>query len=115
MMKAGTETGSLVNHVMSANAVKPEVGMGCTILHWTDRSAGTVVEVSKSGKTVKVQGDKITRIDKNGMSECQDYMYERDETAGIQTFRLTKRGWRGVGGGPGLALGYRRAYHDYSF
>jgi hypothetical protein len=116
MMKAGTETGSLINHIYSqGNGPTPEVGMGCTILRWTDRSAGTVVWVSKTGKTIKVQDDKAIRADTNGMSEAQEYTYERDETAPIRVFRLTKKGWRGQGGGPGLSLGFRRAYHDYSF
>lgn len=117
MMKAGTETGSLINHLMSRNAPKPEVGMGVTILHWTDRSAGTIIEVNKSGKTIKVQGDKVTRVDKNGMSECQEYQCEPDPNGPISTWRLGKRGWRRLGDpcGPGLSLGHRNPYHDYSF
>lgn len=45
---AGKTTGSLFNHLMGNNATLPEVGKGATILHWTDRSAYEVVEVSES-------------------------------------------------------------------
>lgn len=37
-MKLGTQTGSLINHIMStAKARTPEIGEGATILAWTDR------------------------------------------------------------------------------
>ena len=114
MMRAGTETGSLINHVMSASvAPTPVVGMGITILHWTDRSAGTIVKVSPSGKTFWFTTDTTKRIDKNGMSEMQEYAYTSNLDATPSVARLTKRGWRSAG--LGIALGYRRAYHDFSF
>ena len=114
MMNLGTETGSLVNHLMSIGSPIPEVGMAATILSWSDRDAGTVIEVSKSGKTVKVQADKATRIDKNGVSEDQEYEYERDPKGIVETFRLTKRGWNSKSGRR-VAFGYRRKFYDYCF
>lgn len=44
--------GSLINLLSDAGkqTIKPEVGMGITILSWTDRDAATIIEVSKSGK-----------------------------------------------------------------
>jgi hypothetical protein len=111
MMKAGTETGSLMNHVMSRGETKPEVGMGATILMWTDRKAGTIIKVTPT--QVHVQVDKATRTDTNGMSESQEYAYERDTNGAVYVFRMTKRGYRCNGNG--LGIGYRRAYHDYSF
>lgn len=74
-MKLGTQTGSLVNHIYgsSANPV-PEVGMGCTVLGWTDRHAATIVEV-KSPTKIAVVGDIAERTDSNGMSENQEYRY----------------------------------------
>lgn len=115
MLKAGTETGSLMNHAMSRSASPaPEIGMGATILMWTDRHAATITWVSASGKSVRVQRDRAIRADQNGMSESQAYSYERDEQGKSMTFRMTKRGWRSPRG-CGLAIGHRAEYYDYSF
>src|ERR1700734_2303534 len=98
MLKAGTETGSLVNHMMSlSKLMTPEIGMGATILCWTDRHAATITHVTP--KTITVARDIATRVDSNGMSECQKYRYEPDELCrNLEVFRLTKRGWRNKGG-----------------
>jgi hypothetical protein len=114
-MNLGTETASVVNNIMSSavGAPTPEVGMGCTILKWSDRVAATIIKVT--AKTIDVQEDLATRIDNNGMSESQRYTYERDPKGTIRVFRLTKNGWRLSGGGWGLGIGYRQSYHDYSF
>ena len=113
-MKLGTETGSLINHIYGSQeeGTYREVGMGVTILHWTDREAGTIVKVTP--KTIHVTEDKATRIDKNGMSESQEYTYETNPNAKPDIFRLTKRGWRNSAGN-GLLIGIRRKYYDYSF
>lgn len=96
---------------------KPEVGMGVTYGCWTDRMAGTIVEVSKSGKTITVQADTATRTDKNGMSECQEYEYTPNPNGEKMVFRITsKKGnkaWRS--GCYTAGLGGRRSYHDFSF
>lgn len=115
MLKAGTETGSLMNHLMSRSAGDAEVGMGATILFWTDRHAGTVTYVSPSGLTCQVREDAVARTDSNGMSECQTYEYTPDPDGRLWTFRRGLKGWRGVNKGPGLVLGERRHYHDFSF
>ncbi len=47
--------GSFINQLMGNNATLPEVGKGATILHYTDRSAYEVVEVSADGKTCRLQ------------------------------------------------------------
>lgn len=113
MMKLGTETGSLVNHVIaSQQQPTPEVGMGATICLWSDRHACTIVKVTPS--QVHVQADKATRTDKNGMSESQEYSYERQPSAPVEIFRKTKRGYRNKGGSY-LSIGVRREYYDFSF
>ena len=115
MMRAGTDTGSLVNHVMSGSTNQPPtVGMGATILGWTDRHAATVVKVSPNGKTVTVQQDTATRVDQNGMSDAQSYTFKPNPSGTLQTFRLTKKGWRSPGGGY-VTFGHRSEYYDYSF
>mgnify|MGYP001576962564 CR=1 FL=1 len=41
-LRAGTQTGSLINHLMSGSkGAEPEVGMGATILGWSDRHPAT--------------------------------------------------------------------------
>lgn len=113
-------TGSLVNHLMAnSRNPAPTVGMGATMLFWTDREACTVVEVSKDGKTVLVQEDTATRTDNNGMSDCQSYAYSPDPNGGKHTYTLRRNGrWVRKGDsmrGAGLRLGTRDHHHDYSF
>jgi hypothetical protein len=112
MLKAGTETGSLTNHVMSYDRTTPVVGMGATILCWTDRHAATVVKVTRT--QCHVRRDKATRADANGMSETQSYTYAPDPSQSVELFRLTKNGWRNSSGN-GLLIGHREEYYDFSF
>lgn len=119
------QTGSLVN-LISGNAKypEPEVGMGATILGWTDRNPATIVAVrtNKDGKAieVQVQEDNYKRVDANGMSEMQDYEYTPNPEAPIRRYSLRNNGaWVRVGetakGGQRLAIGRREKYHDFSF
>ncbi len=116
MMKAGTETGSLMNHLASRQApVTPEVGMGVTFLGWTDRHAGTIVKIL-SPTRIQVQQDLATRTDSNGMSEAQTYEFAPNPSAPVQTFSLRKDGgYKKVGGTSQLLIGKRSEYYDYSF
>jgi hypothetical protein len=123
-MKLGRDTGSVVNHIYSRSSLTPEVGMGATILSWSDRSACTVI--GWNGRLLTVQKDRAIRTDKNGMSECQTYQYERDPDGAIYTFKLTSKGWvkvwfnqdtqrwNTVGKG-GITVGTRETYYDYTF
>lgn len=115
--------GSLVNHILS-NSTKgqpePVVGMGATELQWTDRTPVTIIEVSKNGKTIKVQEDHAKRTDDNGMSESQTYSYSANPEGRIQTYTLRKNGaWVRKGEpmkeGSKLRIGIREKYHDFSF
>ena len=116
-MKLGTETGSLINHLASrASAPLPAVGMGATILAWSDRYAATIIYVSASRKLVRVQHDRSRRTDNNGaFTEAQSYEYSRDPNGSVETYRLGKRGWRAQGGGCGLLIGHREEYRDPHF
>lgn len=126
MLKLGQQTASVTNWAMSGHAGQPapEVGMGATILHWTDRTACTVVAFD--GKTLTVQEDSATRTDGNGMSDAQSYAYERNPAGATREYRQDRRGqWRPIGtsergrvvftGGPNLRLGDRSQYHDFGF
>ena len=132
-MKLGTGTGSLMNHLDSRAVLgepEPYIGMGATLLSWTDRHAGTIVDmVTKNGVLhIGVQEDDAVRIDKNGMSESQSYEYIADPNGKIYWFRKTnpygfwksvvinpKTGRFNLGGTGGVKIGYRNKYHDYSF
>lgn len=126
-LKLGTQTASVTNWLMSGSAQPtPEVGMGATVLMWTDRKAGTIVSLeyfkggAKKGqiKSFTVREDVATRTDANGMSECQSYTYSPSpEGEGCEwTFKMTKAGWReGNARGTAVGLGYRQTYHDFSF
>jgi hypothetical protein len=117
------QTGSLVNEIYSnsTGAPKPEVGMGATVLAWTDRYAGTIIEVNPNGSFV-VQEDKATRVDGNGMSEAQEYTYAPDPNGRLYQFAPVRRGKaqgqvreKGLKDGRGVLVGRRQKYHDYSF
>ena len=124
-MKLGTQTGSLINHVI-AGAGMPVIAEGATILHWSDRSPGTVVSFDEQKRMVGVQMDKYQRIDQNGMSEDQNYEYTRDEDGFVYYFRLDKNGWNQVRhnvetnrwnkvNGAGVMFGRRERFYDFTF
>jgi hypothetical protein len=113
--------GSIMNRIMEdSTQPAPEVGQGATLLFYSDRHACTVIEVAKNGKTIKVQEDTATRTDGNGMSDSQSYSYAPDPKGTVYTFTLRKNGYwvkkgEGINSGTRLGLGFRQAYHDYSF
>lgn len=129
-MKLGSQTSSLTNHLYS-RMVKgqpvPTVGMGATILSWTDRHGATIVDVRKAGQYIAVTRDDCKRTDNNGMSEDQTYSYTTRPDGAKQWYKRETDGrWSEVifnpntgrfkkTGGAGLRLGVRDSYHDYSF
>lgn len=106
--------GSLNNRILEGQkGVTPEVGMGVTLLMYSDRKAGTIIKTTR--KTFTFQIDKATRTDKNGMSESQSYTFEADPNGQTLVARQRKNGtWRTPTSG-GVMLGYRDQYHDFSF
>lgn len=132
MLKLGTQTGSLTNHIHS-RAVRgqpePEVGMAATILAWTDRYPATIIKVEPYRDTViiTVQEDKAKRVDSNGLSESQTWEYTANPEGSRSTFRRGDNGmWQpvwfnpktkrwGKNEGNGVLIGRREKYHDFSF
>jgi hypothetical protein len=53
--KLGHHTGSFINWIMSSNSSVPEVGMGATQMHWSDRDPWEVIEVSDDCKRVVIR------------------------------------------------------------
>tara|TARA_R110000824_G_scaffold164633_4_gene340950 strand:+ start:152 stop:499 length:348 start_codon:yes stop_codon:yes gene_type:complete len=115
-MRKQVRTGSLFNNLyQDTKSNEPVVGMGATILRWTDRTACTVARVV-TPKTIEVTPDKATRTDDHGRSDAQSYEYETDPDAGAYRVTLRKDGrWKISGTQTVVLLGVRRHYHDYSF
>jgi heme-degrading monooxygenase HmoA len=54
-IKLGKQTGSFMNFMMGNNRSLPEVGKGATLLHWTDRTACQVIEVSADKRRAVIE------------------------------------------------------------
>lgn len=76
-LKIGTQTGSVINWMMSANATLPEVGKGATILSWTDRHAYEVVSVSDDCNTVEIKRCLVKALKCNAFTEDQEWDYSK--------------------------------------
>lgn len=103
------------NHVtLGESFAKPEVGMGATMLLWTDRHAYTITRVSESGKTFWMKRDIATL--EPGTSPWQgnqDYHYTRCEDSGETMVKFGKKGWKS--GGDKVLVGVRDEHYDPSF
>lgn len=112
-----TGTGRAVDKA-TGKPVEPETGMAATEIMFSDRHAGTIVEVLrfKSGerkgqiRAVVWQRDNATCTDYT----AQTYTYERDENAPRVVFTLRPDGtYRRQGGKlAALALGRRDEHYD---
>lgn len=105
---------------MDNENIVPEIGMGVTQVIGSDRSAWTIVDVSKSKKRIVVQRDHAKRVDNNGMSEAQQYEFTPNLNGEKVTLSLRKHGiWYEVGSklirGCGYRIGKRSEYRDPSF
>lgn len=132
-MRLGTQTASVMNNIMSRAVIgqpEPYVGMGATLLGWTDRYPATIVQVckSKTGEVIEiaVQEDDAKRVDSNGMSEAQEYEFTPNPNGTGYRFKKDRKGmWREIRmgekgrmvftGGRGLRIGERDKYYDFSF
>lgn len=114
-----------------------EVGMPATMSFWSDVEAGTVVKVSKNGKTVWVQEDaaKLLNGPKSGEPDAivftpggfaahcsgrQRYEFSRDTEGVIRKYTLRKNGRFMQSGHPlrsrhTMTLGHRYKHYDYNF
>lgn len=134
-MKLGSETGSVMNHLysrMTRNAPSPTLGLGVTILHWSDRTPGTIVRIYSSPKGIVIGiADDHYRLNPGAAwpSETIDYeitpcalsceprrFYRAKPDGGWEPVEAGKRygTWKKVGGA-GLLVGRRERYYDPSF
>lgn len=127
-MKLGSQTNSVMNAMMSRQVVGepvPVVGVGCTILAWTDRRAATVLSYEKG--ILEVQEDHAKLKPGCTIYTDQDYDYSPDPNGRKHAFRKSKKGpwdevkfnevtgrWNQVKG-LGLKLGVREKFYDPSF
>lgn len=94
----------------------PKVEMPCTMVMHSDRHACTVVKVSPTKAKIVVQRDIAIRKDKNGVSENQEYSFERDPNGPTyEAFRNKKGQYQIKGKGAYIALGFRDEYFDPCF
>lgn len=114
------ETGSLINEIYSGmQSADVEIGMGATVLSFTDRHAATVVSISSNGRRIGIKYDKAIRTDDNGTSDSQSYRYEPGEGPTLyftkrKDGRFVKEG-ETLSGGQKVLVGTRDHYHDFSF
>lgn len=127
-MKLGTQTGSLVNHLMS-NTVTSEIKAGApaTFLSWTDRHPGTVTKVfSKGAYTyLNVRRDEVKyHEDRSGNFDIVDgnneyfstFRFKSDGTSGFQEVTTNPNTGRYVKiKNGGLTVGTREYYYDPHF
>ena len=73
----GKTTNSVMNYLMGNNQTEPVAGQGATVLMWTDRYAYEVMKVSADKKKAILQQYLPERTDNHGMSDTQDYKYEK--------------------------------------
>lgn len=125
-------------------AILPEVGMGATINHYSDRDAATIIAVSKSGRIITVREDHAKLL--NGVnsgepdalefspggfvghtSGHQRYAYRTNEGGKVTQFSRRERTVRGRvvvswvevgrkrGQGSTLTIGIRAHNYDFNF
>ena len=127
-MKLGTQTGSLVNSIMSST-VGSEIAVGtpATFLSWTDRSPGTIIKVFKKGAYtyLNVRRDIVEyHEDRSGNFTIVDgsdehfstFRFKTDGSSGFQKVEINPATGRYIKyGDGGLAVGVREHYYDPHF
>ena len=131
MMKLGTQTGSVMNHLysrMTKGQPKPEVGMGATLLSWTDRHPATItnVEVTKNFIVLTIQEDDYKLVKGSQMDGSAEYTFTPNTRGRVLHFRFQNGTWREImknaktgrwnlTRGYGLRIGERGKYYDPCF
>jgi hypothetical protein len=98
----------------------PKVGDGATMAIGSDRYPGTVIEVSKSGHTVKVRSDNYKLVGGSALSEDQRYEFTPNPNGAVEVFTRRKNGryvrkGESFRGGLRASFGHRDAYSDPHF
>lgn len=109
------EQESLKRLIMKIERFNVKVGDGVTINLYSDCHGATVIK--RTPYTITIQQDLAIRTDNNGMSECQEYMFERNPKGAISTYRWSnKYGCFCNSGDQSIKItNGRYEYFDYSF
>lgn len=109
--------GSLINRLVERVECKaPEIGDGATEYCYTDRECYTVVEVSKSGKSVTLQADSVKAAENVDFGH-QSWVIEPNPNGRkvVVTFRKDGK-WKVKGTNFRIVrFGSRDYYYDWSF
>lgn len=101
------------------NVVVPVKGMGVTGGCGSDRYPYTILDVSSSGKQIRIQEDDALLTSGDITRYSQVYEYSPNLNGRKVTISLRKDGrWREVGSGRGAStygVGHRSKYYDPSF
>lgn len=142
-MKLGSQTGSVINHLLARGTIgQPDVkvGMGVTILGWTDRHPGTIFRVFKhrinkslSVPAIEVRADNYKVVKGSCHDGSAEYEYSVNVSGSRHYFVFKDDAWREAynqaamstgeiklklatkGNGHGLRIGSREEYYDPSF
>jgi hypothetical protein len=132
MMKLGTQTGSLTNHIysrMPGDVGHIYRGMGATVLCWSDRHAGTITQIKtdKQNRTIiRVRQDHAKRVKGSVYNGDAEYEYAPNHLGSTYFFRRESNGWTEVTfnrdtkrwkklDGRGVRIGERLEYYDPHF
>jgi hypothetical protein len=122
---------NMINQILSRQVIgqpNPKIGMGATILMYSDRHAGTIIDIY-CGKEITIQVDKATVISGSTYDGSAQYSYTKDSNGELFKFKKDKKGiWRELyvndkgnvcmtkqGEGHGLKIGVRMEYYDPTF
>lgn len=135
-MKLGTQTASVINHLHARGVVGepvPKVGMGATVLGWSDRHPVTIVSVDTKPRgtayscIIEVIQDYCRIISgntQNGSSKFEfmpnsnghKSIYRKNAKTGMwESAYKSKATNRLIKGGCGLRIGERERYVDPNF
>ena len=112
--------GSLQNRLMELwKTPEPVVGMGVTECQWSDRTPWEIIQVIDDRHIIVRELD-AKRVDRNGLSEMQEYEYSSNPENRTAKLFMTKQGhWREcVGRSLGctkFVLGRAEKYWDPTF
>lgn len=136
-MKLGSQTGSVINHLMASGTIgqpEPTIGMGVTILSWSDRKAGTITRTGiwAKCKAIEVREDHSRVVSGSTHDGTAKWEYAPNPTGNALFFVFKDDQWRRAtneadprdfvklklykkGSGQGLRIGSRETYYDPSF
>ena len=115
---------NLSNILMSNNDTTPTEGGFATVLRYSDRQVYFVNYVSANGKQATIERARPVRIDSLGMTDAQQYSYERvpnQPTLEIKFFRgkwrVVYTNWEGKKTSEPIKIifGIADEHYDYTF